>query len=259
MLDQVVFYFLLLTGLGSLFSYGWLKPAQVGPRFFQYHGGGFLLTMALAFYFKPVGFQGEMTWLALATLAGVALSSGILKSVSAASLTGSVALYAGLRYLGAGSMSVAPLLGVPPVSAGQTALNLLLVALMLGFSMTAMWLGHWYLTQPKLSIDELKRITLWLIVVLAIRILLAAYFTLPRLPSTELELYKFFATSVGIFLMMRVSWGLLVPIVFLWMVWKTVQIRSTQSATGILYVLLLSILAGETLSLYLMFHDGWIV
>jgi len=176
----------------------------------------------------------------------VALSSGLLRQMSATSLSGAIALYSGLRYLDGGL-------------AGPQILNLLMVALMLGFSMTAMWLGHWYLTQPKLSIDELKRITVWMIALLALRIVLALYFTWPRLPSDEVALYRFFATSTGIFILMRVSWGLLMPAALLWMVWKTVAIRSTQSATGILYVLLLSVLAGEVLSLYLMFHDAWIL
>ncbi len=264
MLDQLIFYFLLLLGFGSLFSYGLLNPRQVGPRFFQYHGGGFLITMLAAFYFKPADFSGPMQWGILAAISGLALSSGLLKTITAASLSGSIALYSGLRYLDAGSLTVSVRGPVPPVAAfsispGVVAINLLLVALMLGFAMTAMWLGHWYLTQPKLSIDELKRITLWLMAILAVRILAAAYFTLPLLPSGEAELYRFFASSSGIFIVMRVSWGLLMPVALLWMVWKTVQIRSTQSATGILYVLLLSVLAGETLSLYLMFHDAWIL
>ena len=100
-------------GLGSWFSYGWLNPVQVGPRFYQYHGGGFLLFMALAFFFKPSAFAGEVTWAVMAAVAGIVLSSGVVKHIAGTSLSGAIALYAGLRYLGAGTMTVTAL--VPPL------------------------------------------------------------------------------------------------------------------------------------------------
>ena len=240
-------------GIGSFFSYGLVRPDQVGPRFFLYHGLGTLAAMAGAFYFRPAGFIGETKIALITAAAALAISSGMVRTAWGNFVFAAFCMIGGLLYLGAGKLSV---MGLPP---GAVALNLTLVALMLGFAMTAMWLGHWYLTQPKLSINELKRITVALAGVLISRGIVAAIFTLPRLPGTEAEFYRFLASSTGIFLMMRTAWGLVVPLVFVWMVWKTVQIRSTQSATGILYVLLLSVLAGETLSLYLMFHDGWIV
>ena len=46
------------------------------------------------------------------------------------------------------------------------------------------------------------------------------------------------------------------PLILCILVWGTVKIRSTQSATGILYVIVLSILTGETLSQYLMLYHG---
>jgi hypothetical protein len=36
-----------------------------------------------------------------------------------------------------------------------------------------------------------------------------------------------------------------------WMTWRTVQIRSTQSATGILYITMIFVLFGELTSLVL--------
>ncbi len=258
MLDQIIFYFLLLLGIGSIFSYGILRPAELGPRFFLYHGLGTIVAMAAAFYFKPADFNGE-TKLALISLAGaLAVSSGVIRHLWGNFAVATFSFVAGLLYLGAGNLMVAPLIGVPTVSTAMVTYNLVSVALVLGFSMTAMWLGHWYLTQPKLSIDELKRTTLVLAALLLVRTAVAAATLLPRLPGTEVEIYRFLAGSTGIFLMMRTAWGLAVPLILVVMVWKTVAIRSTQSATGILYVLLLSVLAGETLSLYLMFHDGWI-
>ena len=61
----------------------------------------------------------------------------------------------------------------------------------------------------------------------------------------------------GIFVWMRVLFGLAGPISLLWFVWKTVEIRSTQSATGILYVQLFLVLAGELLAKYLRVAAGF--
>jgi hypothetical protein len=50
---------------------------------------------------------------------------------------------------------------------------------------------------------------------------------------------------------MRLLFGIAGPCSLLWFIWKTVEIRSTQSATGILYVQLFLVLAGELLAKYL--------
>jgi len=48
--------------------------------------------------------------------------------------------------------------------------------LFVGFTFSAMLLGHYYLTQPKMPIEELKRITLCYLVLCAIRILTVSFF-----------------------------------------------------------------------------------
>ncbi len=122
-----------------------------------------------------------------------------------------------------------------------------LSGMLLGYSLNAMQLGHWYLIQPKLSIDELKRVVLILIIILVSRVAFAAAFSFPTLDKFNTE---------QIFLTMRWAWGLLTPLILSVMIWKTVKIRSTQSATGILYVLDLSVITGEILSLYLFIQFG---
>ena len=49
----------------------------------------------------------------------------------------------------------------------------------------------------------------------------------------------------------RLLWGVVAPIVLAWMIKKTVEMRATQSATGILYALCVAILLGEGAALYL--------
>lgn len=137
------------------------------------------------------------------------------------------------------------------------AVNSILASLVLGFSMAAMMLGHWYLTQPKLSIDELRRITLLMILFLVLRLGFSSFQVVQLLRGlTEAEIYRYFLKVPGIFVLMRYVWGILGSLVLSFFVWKTVKIRSTQSATGILYVVVVACLVGEILSLYLAFFFG---
>jgi hypothetical protein len=60
----------------------------------------------------------------------------------------------------------------------------------------------------------------------------------------------------GVFVWMRLLFGIAGPVSLLWFIWKTVEIRSTQSATGILYVQLFLVLSGELLAKYLRVAAG---
>jgi hypothetical protein len=55
---------------------------------------------------------------------------------------------------------------------------------------------------------------------------------------------------------MRILFGIVGPFSLTYFIWKTVEIRSTQSATGILYVQLFLVLAGELLAKYLRVAAG---
>ena len=61
----------------------------------------------------------------------------------------------------------------------------------------------------------------------------------------------------GVFVWMRLLFGIAGPLSLIWFIWKTVEIRSTQSATGILYVQLFLVLAGELLAKYLRVAAGF--
>jgi DMSO reductase anchor subunit len=60
----------------------------------------------------------------------------------------------------------------------------------------------------------------------------------------------------GLFLGVRVIFGLLVPIVTTLMTWRTARIRSLDSATGLLYIVAALILAGEIAARTLFFLSG---
>jgi len=141
--------------------------------------------------------------------------------------------------------------------AGLWALNAsgrLASAFLLGSTLTAMLLGHQYLTAPAMSIDPLRRFVRCVGWGLGLRAALAA---------AGLGLWAWgaptgvtSATVSPLFLGVRWGMGLLGPAVAAVMTWKTVEIRSTQSATGILYIAMTLVLFGELTALVLTREAG---
>jgi hypothetical protein len=60
-----------------------------------------------------------------------------------------------------------------------------------------------------------------------------------------------FSTQDWLFLILRWSFGLLGVMVLIWLTWETLAVPNTQSATGILYVAVMGVFVGETMSLLL--------
>ena len=123
---------------------------------------------------------------------------------------------------------------------------------LLGSAISAMLMGHSYLIAPAMSIVPLTRLLCCLSVCLVVRIALACL---------GLWWTRFVSTGTldhETILLLSARWllGLVVPIVLVWMSWETARIRSTQSATGILYVVTVVVFLGELLSLLLVDKTG---
>ena len=63
-------------------------------------------------------------------------------------------------------------------------------------------------------------------------------------------------TEAWLWLAVRWAVGLVAPLVLGWMAWESARLRSTQSATGILYVAVVCAFLGELLSLLLTRQTG---
>ena len=107
--------------------------------------------------------------------------------------------------------------------------------------MYAMVLGHWYLNVAELPIGYLRQATLLALVLLAGR----AIWAVSVLAATQTELsqrlqptYLLLTRLDGFILWIGLFLGLAAPLVFVWMAWRAARIHSTQSATGLLYVVL---------------------
>ncbi|WP_127718416.1 hypothetical protein [Halobacteriovorax sp. HLS] len=133
-------------------------------------------------------------------------------------------------------------------------------SVILGIIVYAMTLGHYYLVVPRLSENPLKVAVLVLWTILAIKI-----------TWSGLEISKNWAffqefTQLGggyafnwMMLTMRVVWGYVVILVMSIFTWKLVVIRSTQSATGVLYAMTIFVFVGELVSAYLLFKYGLLI
>lgn len=127
---------------------------------------------------------------------------------------------------------------------------------LLGTTLTAMLLGHHYLTAPAMSIDPLKWIVALMASSLVARCLLAG-FGLWASGAATLGLNAYSdVPDAGIFLAARWGMGFAGAAIATYMTWKTAQIRSTQSATGILYITMIFVLFGELTSMVLSSRAG---
>lgn len=115
-------------------------------------------------------------------------------------------------------------------------------SLLLGAATSAMLMGHNYLVAPNLTMTPLYRLLAALAAALVLR-LLADGWALGQWTS-EHELGNLPGDAV-LWLPVRWAVGLVLPAVLCWMAWQTARIRSTQSATGILYVVVIFCFVGE--------------
>jgi hypothetical protein len=120
---------------------------------------------------------------------------------------------------------------------------------LLGATLAAMLLGHHYLTAPAMSIKPLKKLVMSMGWGLLSRLLIAIIGVFLACSGTLVMPPPVIDDGSWMFFLMRWGMGFLGPILATTLAWKTVQIRSTQSATGILYAAMALVLFGELTSL----------
>jgi hypothetical protein len=119
-------------------------------------------------------------------------------------------------------------------------------ALLLGSTMAAMLLGHWYLVTAGMSAGPLLRITA--VMGLACVLKLATSGSALALYGWPASPHGWMITLFlppGLFYIIRLTLGLAGPLALTPLVWKTARIQATQSATGILYASVVLVLIGE--------------
>jgi hypothetical protein len=113
-------------------------------------------------------------------------------------------------------------------------------ALLLGLTLAAMFLGHWYLNSPTMELAPLRRLLKAMGAAVALQAAVSAIGL-----ACELRYSHELSTPWMLFILLRWSFGLVGVAALAWMAWQTLKIPNTQSATGILYVAVIGVFVGE--------------
>jgi hypothetical protein len=234
-----------LAGALLLFS-----PKQLNPRFFRTHFLTILGLACVSAVLLPDGvprscmlgglgvaillaFLGSLTWSLDGAPAGRLVT--VLTALCLAAVLGMAS------WNSAGEESSAWSIGNDLSSAG-----------LLGAATTAMLIGHSYLIAPSMSLSPLFRSVGAVCTLSLVRAVFGsigiAYWTQSHSLAT--------LDDVTVLLPLRWGLGILAPLILGGMAWQTARIRSTQSATGILYVVVIFVFLGELISQVLFMMTG---
>ena len=115
-----------------------------------------------------------------------------------------------------------------------------------------MILGHWYLVLPSMDVSLLQSIVKFHFGSIIVRIVVTIAVVWIAIagwePGVGPNFQHYVLASAGGFFWQRILFGLLGPSVLSYLTWETAKIRSTQSATGILYVDVFTVIVGELLA-----------
>ena len=190
-------------------------------------------------------------------------------------LVGSLAVLAGLTTLFVLAMIYRPIASTN-VGGVLTVAGFFAAALALGGVMTAMWLGHWYLVTPALSEKPLLFATTLVLLGILLQVILAisagpttTYANKPSTPPAVTATATPAARaatptpnpnvkpanapvvtplSADIIGWLRILVSFVIPLVIGGLAWKLIRQRSFQSATGMLYLVVVLTLAGEAIA-----------
>jgi hypothetical protein len=244
--------FCLQLGFGVLAALAFVPRAPVGVLFYRVMGTAALIPL-LAAVLLPV-YVGGAPWNDAPTLlGGLAVIGYPIYSGPVRGARWALAL--GLALFGSAAALVVLLargtLVEGPLALAVASLSALSTGAVAGSIGLAMVLGHWYLTVPNLQIRHLQRLNRVTVVCLAI--------SLAALIGSCLV----FGAALGaaqppllgpwgmFYLGTRIAVGLLLPLLFAWMVSGSLAYQNTRSATGILYASTVLVLIGTAVSVSL--------
>ena len=264
-LSTVLFFFLAHLGVGIAFTLVFVSK-DAGVKFFRFNAGlaVILVAIALAFRYGTFGAvavaHSQTEQIALLALdvseAALVLYWATIGRVLAKIRPGivAVAVLFGLTAVVLQAVDVSA--GASSVVRALTIASFLTSAAMLGGACTAMILGHWYLVIPSLQVSHLQSIVKVHIASMLARVVVVGAAVWFAIASWQAESgvpsFRHYIMSVdGIFFWQRILFGLAGPAVLSYLTWETAKIRSTQSATGILYVDFFTVVVGEVLAKYI--------
>ena len=127
----------------------------------------------------------------------------------------------------------------------------------------SMVLGHWFLNVPHLKITRLQKTVSILGIFLIIRCIWDFYSIYSKSgiyrEGIAIDGYTYLISIDGIFLWIALFFGLIAPIILNFMTAKTLNIFSTQAATGLLYINVVLILMAEMIFKFYLLQYNWVL
>ena len=176
-------------------------------------------------------------------------AAGAWVELAALAVGGLALVFAALSWGGVAVSGIAALL-----------LQFVLVTASAGGVFSAMILGHWYLVTPKLPEAPLILLSRALFTVVAAQIVLFwVWIGTGAGPAPDGAPFSALTGPWALFVWLRLIVGLIFPLVVSWAALQTAKTRSMESATGLQYLNVGSILAGTILAAGLYFGAGLLV
>ncbi len=148
----------------------------------------------------------------------------------------------GARLAGGDQVALAtePESAIPLLDETFAWLDPLTAGLLLGSTMAAMLLGHWYLNTPTMQLAPLRRLVALMTGAVLLRIAVCS-------AGLAMSLSLFESLETGRLTLLALRWlaGFAGTLLLIGMTWQTLKIPNTQSATGMLYVAVITTFLGE--------------
>ena len=125
-----------------------------------------------------------------------------------------------------------------------------------------MILGHWYLNVARLPVVYLQRVTKVMLVLLALRLVWDLYAVIAAevtVMGAIVPLFNFLQLIDGVFIYLAFLFGVLFPLVLTYMALRSEMMNATQSATGLLYVGVISVAMGDLIYKYYLLQYGLVL
>src|SRR5713226_3207325 len=269
------FIYVFLTGLTYLFQQGFSNPQLLNTfKLLDKGWTGYLWLPLLLFFLLMLPYTVFLLADKKAGVDGKVEGRTIVSRVRILRLvSGSLTLLAGLTTLLVLGMIYRPM-------ASSSLAGIFIVggffaaALALGGVMTAMWLGHWYLVTPALSEKPLQLATTLVLIGVLAQVIFAITAgpstpytttaptstpTITATPTTAVTpptnsqtrpagvpvVAPLSTDAIG---WLRILISFVLPLVLGGLAWKLIRDRSFQSATGMLYLVVVCAIAGEAIA-----------
>jgi hypothetical protein len=258
---RALFLVMVQMAAGALPWLAAVRADDLGPGYFRAMAVS-ILSLALAgAWVAPVperlASAAGVSWLLLAAFViALALYALALMRRDAKPHSPLFALACGLGLAHVALEGVAtPVAGRPAAIAPA---SFLVAATVLGLAFTGMMLGHWYLTSPSIPLAPLRRCARGFLASILVHAALVLGLTALAIldPDGPLRPALALATFQDVLAWMRLAVGIAGPIVLAVMIDQTAKLGSNMSTTGLFYLALAQVTAGELIARVLLVRAG---